>query len=99
MNFFVCRHERMFSVVQREIYNQSHRCYCVGYNISFHFNKTLTTKLKDFPCHIPTCLIDEIDFYCTFIEANTDFKTSVNKGDQRYPRDKDDKNGSCVGKF
>lgn len=32
---------------------------CVGYNISFHFNKTLTTKLKDFPCHIETCLIDE----------------------------------------
>lgn len=75
---------------------------CVGYNISFHFNKTRTTKLKDFPCDIETCLIDEIDFDCTSIEANIDFnlnKTSINKEDQSHPPNKGDKKGSCIGNF
>lgn len=32
---------------------------CVGYNISFYFNKILIIKLKDFLCYIEMFLIDE----------------------------------------
>lgn len=74
---------------------------CVGYDISFHVNKTLTTVLRDFLCHNQTCLINKIDFNCTFIEANIDFnlnKTSINEGDKRHPKNNDDQNVSCIGK-
>lgn len=35
---------------------------CVNYNISFHINKTLTSKLNDVACSIEKCIVKEINF-------------------------------------
>ncbi|XP_052679790.1 uncharacterized protein LOC128160496 [Crassostrea angulata] len=57
---------------------------CVNYNISFHINKTLTTKLKDVACSIKSCIVKVIDFDCVFTadEENTSQQTA--------------KDGSCI---
>lgn len=58
---------------------------CVNYDISFHINKTLTTKLKDVACYIKSCIVKVIDFDCVFTadEENTSQQTA--------------KDGSCIG--
>lgn len=39
---------------------------CVGYDISFKFNKLLIVKLKDFYCEILGCLLEVVEFVCMF---------------------------------
>lgn len=57
--FFVYRYERMYSVCEGKYIIYFVGFICVGYNISFYFNKILIIKLKDFLCYIEMCLIDE----------------------------------------
>lgn len=55
---------------------------CVGYDISFKLNKSLTAKLKDFHCEIPGCLLEVVEFVCTFNGEFADIplnKTSSNE--------------------
>lgn len=59
---------------------------CSGYNISFKLNKTLTTKLADFRCGIKNCLVEVINYNCTFNRNYTRIalnKTSSKKEDQQ----------------
>lgn len=58
---------------------------CVDYNISFHINKTLTTKLNDVACSVERCIVKVIDFDCVFTadEENTSQQTA--------------EDGSCIG--
>lgn len=66
VNFFI-RADAMFSFMQRNLYHQGSRPYrCVAYGISIKLNNSLTAKLKDFHCEIPGCVLEVVDFVCTF---------------------------------
>ncbi|XP_065937517.1 uncharacterized protein [Magallana gigas] len=39
---------------------------CVDYNMNFHINKTLTTKLNDVVCSVEDCILKVIEFDCMF---------------------------------
>lgn len=39
---------------------------CVNYNISYHINKTLTSKLNDVACSIESCIVKVIIVDCVF---------------------------------
>lgn len=70
---------------------------CVGYNISFKLNKMLTTKLADFRCKISNCLLEVIEFECTFNKNYTGVpfnNASSSKEDQINQHDANGRNGS-----
>lgn len=43
---------------------------CVAYNITFYLNDTLLSKLLDFRCGIPHCILEVITFECTLSGKN-----------------------------
>lgn len=74
---------------------------CVAYNISFKVNKTLKSMLKDFQCKIPNCILELIQFECTFNKEYTEIysnKTSISKEDQINQQDTNGKNRSSSQK-
>lgn len=48
---------------------------CVNYNISFHINKTLTSKLNDVACSIEKCIVKEINFDCVITADEVNIAT------------------------
>lgn len=44
-----------------ELYDERH---CVGFKIRFNLDNEYSTQLKGFPCNIPSCVLDVIDFEC-----------------------------------
>lgn len=70
---------------------------CVAFDISFKLNKTLTSKLKYFSCKIPNCLLERVEFECTFNKEYTETyfnESSNNKEDQITQHDTNGINGS-----
>lgn len=89
--------------VNNAYYNVTH---CVGYNITFHINKSLKSSLNDKVCNIPKCILDTIYFECTFIGNNSEIedhdklelnKTSFNKTDPRNQQNTTAENRPCLG--
>lgn len=71
--------------------------YCVAFTISFKLNGTLTSQLKYFSCKIPNCLLEKVEFECTFNKGYTETylnESSNNKGDKITQRDTNGINGS-----
>lgn len=82
--------------------------HCVGYNMSFHINGNLTSKFKDFPCDITNCILELIEFECTFTEENSELenldrteanKAPGNKTENINPKNTTAANGKCIGNF
>lgn len=80
--------------------------HCVGYNMSFHINGSLTSKFKAFPCYITNCILELIEFECTFTEENSELenldkteanKASGNKTDNINHKNTTAANGKCIG--
>ena len=77
--------------MKNELYDEPH---CVGFNINFHLNDNVSTKLRDFPCDIANCIFEVIDFECSFPRnvSYTDFNETFSFGD------KTDEEEKCTGK-
>lgn len=59
---------------------------CVAYNISFYLNETLLSKLLDFRCGIPRCILELIAFECTLSGKNVgvySYETSSKKDEPK----------------
>ncbi|XP_078309949.1 uncharacterized protein LOC111105983 [Crassostrea virginica] len=54
-----------------ELYDEKH---CVEFNIRFNLDNEYSTQLKGFPCSIPRCILETINFKC--------FKETLRNGDQ-----------------
>eukprot|EP00105_Crassostrea_gigas_P027144 XP_011448379.2 PREDICTED: uncharacterized protein LOC105342943 [Crassostrea gigas] len=46
---------------------------CVGFNIKFKLEETLITYIKVFPCEIPNCSLEVVNFECTLNRSHTEF--------------------------
>ena len=68
--------------------------HCVGFNIEFHLSVNLSTEIRDFPCYISNCILEVIDFECSFLRnvSYTDFNETLNLGDKTVEEEK------CTGK-
>lgn len=64
---------------------------CVGYDISFNLNESLTTKLKDFQCKIPNCSVEVVKFVCTFNSEYDDISLNITSSNENGG------NRSCLG--
>nr|XP_022296171.1 uncharacterized protein LOC111105953 [Crassostrea virginica] len=69
------------------LYDETH---CVGFNINFHLNDNISTKLRDFPCDIAKCILEVIDFECSFPRnvSYTDFNETFSFGDKTDEEEK-----------
>lgn len=74
--------------------------------MSFHINGSLTSKFKAFPCGITNCILELIEFECTFTEENSELenldkteanKASGNKTDNINHKNTTAANGKCIG--
>lgn len=63
----------------------------VGYDNSFNFIKSLTTKLKYFHCELPGCLLEVVDFVCTFNGEYYDIPLNMTSNNENRG------NISCLG--
>lgn len=78
----------MSSFMQRNQFNQTTdpSGNCVAYNISFYLNETLLSKLLDFRCGIPRCILELIAFECTLSGKNVgvySYETSSKKDEPK----------------
>lgn len=58
----------------------------MAYNISFYLNETLLSKLLDFRCGIPRCILELIAFECTLSGKNVgvySYETSSKKDEPK----------------
>lgn len=70
---------------------------CVWFNISFKLNETLTSKFADFRCGMQDCILDVIEFECTFNRNYTGIplnNTPSNEKNQINQPVTNDRNGS-----
>ncbi|XP_078340452.1 uncharacterized protein LOC111105946 isoform X2 [Crassostrea virginica] len=72
---------------KNKLYDENH---CVAFNINFHLNDNLTSKMRDFPCNISKCILEVIDFNCSFSGnvSYTDFNEIHSFGNTRDKEDK-----------
>lgn len=74
--------------------------------MSFHINGNRKSKFKAFPCNITDCILELIEFECTFTEENSELenldkteanKASGNKTDNINHTNTTAANGKCIG--
>lgn len=80
-------------IIKNELYNSVH---CVGYNITFHLNSTKITTLRDFPCEVPKCILDVLNFECMF-SGNTTNTTHLEPIKTTSTEEPSEKSDTCIG--
>lgn len=63
--------------------NPSHNC--VGFNISFKLNETLTSKFADFRCGMQDCILDVIEFECKINRNYTGIPLNKTPSNEKKP--------------